>query len=387
MDGKNKAAVLAIGTELVNGQIINRNASWISEKLLQQGLQVLFHHTVGDARSLIRSALAELESKVDLLFVTGGLGPTTDDFTRDCVAEWAAKPLEWDENSWLWIQNRLQQRNVPVREFQKQQCYYPRGSRILHNDQGTAHGFTFHLPGKGFSKSGLHVFVLPGPPREVAAVWNNGVAPWIEDQFRHLDRWIVKSWECFGQGESEIAHRAETALTDCPFEKGYRVHLPYVEFKLSYPQSRSAEAEPWLDKVEEALADWIVARNGEDPVQLWLQSIASSPEVWVCDNVSKGYLLQRLSPFFKSTPAKTRLHLLQGPLPGGAKISPTAIILSLEEKPHHWAEISWQQGLQALSRRKITVAAPFKATPVMREREIQYFTESAFQFWLKQMQR
>lgn len=385
MNGQNKAAILAIGTEITNGQILNRNASWISEQLLRHGLQVLFHRTVGDDRSLIRGELAELESKVDLLFVTGGLGPTTDDFTRDCISEWAARPLEWNEESWAWIEDRFKQRGLRVHEFQRQQCFFPKGSRILHNHQGTAHGFTFHLPNKGFSRTGLHVFVLPGPPREVDAVWSNGIQPWIAEQYRHLDRWLVTSWDCLGVGESEVAHRVENALENCPFEKGYRVHVPYVEFKLSYPQTRQAEAQLWLHKVEEVLGDLIVARNGEDPAAAWIKSLHGFSEVWISDKVSNGYLLQRLAPFLKSEKLKTRLHLLQGDLPSGEDFSSSSLRVSVEEKPHHWAEISWQSGsATACIRHKCVVAAPFRPSAVTRERELQYFVERALLFWRQQ---
>ncbi len=400
MDGRNKAAVLAIGTELTNGQITNRNASWISAQLLKHGIQVLHHRTIPDERELIESELQDLESKVDLIFVTGGLGPTTDDFTRDCVASWAQLPLIWDEKSWTHIRTRLEERKIPVREPQRQQCYFPKGANIIWNSLGTAHGFSFRLSNRGFSGQGLQVFVLPGPPREVAAVWAAGVESWLTETFKHLDRWIVKSWECFGQGESEVAHRAETALTGCTFEKGYRVHVPYVEFKLAFPQSKQSEATPWITKIEDAFGDLIVARDGADPAQEWARGLQKFDRVWVFDNVSAGYLFQRIAPFLAAEKVTDRLHFIHAKQPGASQDHPhppysnsslvgntpdvefegSSLILTLDEKPSHWAEIGFQCGPWALSRKKNTVCAPY-FNLAMRERELHYFAESAILFW------
>lgn len=384
MNGKNKAAILAIGTELTTGQITNRNASWISAELLKHGIQVSHHRTVPDERGLILDELANLESKINLLFVTGGLGPTTDDFTRECIGQWAERKMEWDERSWEHIRTRLEERRVPVRDFQKQQCYFPSGSQIIWNSQGTAHGFGFRIQDRGFTKSGLQVFVLPGPPGEVAAVWNAGISPWLTETFKDLDRWQVKTWTCFGQGESEVAHRAETALAGCSFEKGYRVHLPYVEFKLSFPTSLQAEADGWIQKVESALGELIVARDGKDPAGEWVKKLGNYDKVWIFDNVSKGYLLQRVAPFLAAEKLTGRLHFVHGKSAPVADLSGNSLVLVLEESPTHWAQIHLQRGTATLNRLKVAVQAPHLAA-ALRERELQYFAESALLFWSRNL--
>lgn len=394
MNGKNKAAILAIGTELTIGQITNRNASWISAELLKLGIQVSHHRTVPDERALILDELGDLESKVNILFVTGGLGPTTDDFTRDCISEWSQLKMAWDEKSWEHIRTRLEERKIPVRDFQKQQCFFPTGSQIIWNTLGTAHGFGLNLPQRGYARSGLQVFVLPGPPREVRAVWENGIGRWLSDNYRDLDRWMVKSWDCFGQGESEVAHRAETALAGCSFEKGYRVHLPYVEFKLAYPGSRADEAVGWISKVEEALGDLIVARDGSDPAAQLTDNLKKFDKVWIFDNVSGGYLLQRIAPFLSQEKLTNRLHFMHGPRGdsqgihglyiGAAELSGNSLVLEVNEQPHHWAEISYQRGTSMMNRKKTTVRAPYLAAS-LRERELQYFAESAILFWQNEL--
>src|SRR4051812_5082741 len=107
---KMTAAVLGVGTEITSGQILNSNAQWISQKLKGLGVEVLYHHVVPDDRGLILESLKILE-KCDFIFVTGGLGPTTDDFTRDIIAEWAKKDLIYDEKSYERIVERFKSRN------------------------------------------------------------------------------------------------------------------------------------------------------------------------------------------------------------------------------------------------------------------------------------
>ena len=136
-----KASVLAIGTELTNGQILNKNAATISQKLKTFGLQTELHLTVPDNHKLMLESMRYLEAQSDLIFITGGLGPTSDDFTRDVVSTWVGKPLQFDENSWNQIVQRLTVRGLQVREIQRQQCFFPEGSEILQNKEGTANAF------------------------------------------------------------------------------------------------------------------------------------------------------------------------------------------------------------------------------------------------------
>lgn len=143
-----KASLLTVGTELTTGQILNRNASWLSEKLTNLGIHVVLHETVADDHEMIYKALEHCAHHSQLIFVTGGLGPTTDDFTRLVVAEWLNHPLEFHEASWKAILDRLGKFGLPVAESNRQQCFFPKNSQILPNPQGTAAGFTAQIDKK-----------------------------------------------------------------------------------------------------------------------------------------------------------------------------------------------------------------------------------------------
>lgn len=292
-------SILSIGTELTTGQIINKNSSWIASQLKNVGIETNLHLAVPDEKKLILDSLDFCASQSEVLFVTGGLGPTTDDFTRDMIAEWFNLPLKFDEESWIHIENILNKRQVSVKAIQKQQCYFPEGSRILKNSKGTANGFM--LIQKKNNKE-LTVFVLPGPPPEIEAIWNDHIQTWIDSVSYHLDKTITHSWDTLGYPESDIAQITEEALKDLkpdfPLTKGYRAHLPYIEVKLSYPKSVEFTAMAYIQKVEKALAPMTVLRNFEKAAELWTNIIQKTDFAFY-DFATQGALHQSLAENLK----------------------------------------------------------------------------------------
>lgn len=366
-----RVGILAIGTELTQGQITNRNAAWISGRLAKMGVRTSGHWTVPDDRPLILDCL-ELATRVsDLIFVTGGLGPTTDDFTRDVVAEWNKLPLLWDESSWLHIQERLGSRGIAASAVQRQQCFFPEGSQVLLNTQGTANGFRFEAKGKIW-------VVLPGPPREIEAIWRDHLEAWLPSQFPDLDPWITRIWETMGQGESTIAEKVEEALQGCGYEKGYRVHVPFVEVKLSFPRSQEDEALKWIAAVEKAIAPFTVLRDGDEGAELLAQELSRFPKIRLQDAVSEGYLWHRLTGPSRDLWKK---HALEW----SNRIEPRedGLILKLEPWGPRQARASIERGG---IRRSEILTSPYKAL-LMRERETQVFAELALLFWARELRQ
>lgn len=377
-----KAAVLAIGTELTNGQITNRNSSWISGEILKLGFESLYHRSVPDDRELIHNELQDLSQRVELLFVTGGLGPTTDDFTRDCIARFLGRPMLWDEKSWNWIVERMAQRQLPVRDNQKQQCYYPEGAQVLWNKNGTAHGFLIEVTPQVSSKlpSKLRrMYVLPGPPAEVDTVFQDGVKSDLQKAYPEVDALIVRSWDCLGFGESEVASRVEAVLEGCPFDKGYRVHLPLVEFKLSYPASKSIEAAAWLEKIEKALGDIVVLRNFETAAGNWVAGLANFRHIEIQDSVTDGEILKRVVPALALEKKLSAFNYASST----TNVNPHAhevLFCARHLGPGH-AEFFAQSGDLRLSEEIATPANYL--IPSMEERRRQYLAESALLAWTR----
>jgi nicotinamide-nucleotide amidase len=300
-----KAAIIGVGTELTDGQIANTNAKWISQKLSKHGLQTAMHLTVPDNRKLMLNALNWATEVADVVFLTGGLGPTSDDFTRDVVCEWTKLDLEWHEPSFASIKQKLSSRNIPVRDAHKKECFFPEGARVLANPVGTAPGFQLQMKTKT-------LIVLPGPPKEIAGIWEDNIETQVQEWAKIHDTSITHSWDTLGRPESEVANKIDEALAKLPtlpghFEIGYRVHLPYVEVKLSHSHSQLSLAQPYIDGFDEALRSITAAKNNEDIMLRFasqLSALPSGQKIVFYDQLSFGYLQNRLSPFLKELTEK-----------------------------------------------------------------------------------
>jgi nicotinamide-nucleotide amidase len=366
-------SVLGIGTELTVGQILNRNGQWISQRMRNLGVSTSMQLVVPDEEKLILEALEFCLQHSDILFVTGGLGPTTDDFTRDIISRWSGRELEWDESSWEHISERLTSRGMAVKEIQRQQCYFPKGSQILKNRVGTANAFSMSYQGK-------EVFALPGPPKEIETIWQDHIDPLMKERTAGVDPLITKSWDTIGLGESDIADRAEAALKGCSFEKAYRVHLPYVEFKITYLKSQDQEARKWIQAVDDALGSLTVLRDGEDAARE-LSEILSRREqsLWVCDEIPGSFLIQRLFPFSKGLLREKKFNFIST-YPTSFRDS-KSIFCYLREEGNGFARAEITVAGQTRSQ---IFQSPYR-TLNMREREQQYFAEMALVFWMKEL--
>jgi molybdenum cofactor synthesis domain-containing protein len=364
-----KATVLGIGTELVDGQIVNKNAAWISKQLKDLGLTSTLHLVVPDERKLILEALDFCSKHGDLIFVTGGLGPTSDDFTRDLISEWTKLPLEFDEASWQQIKERLEPRGYAVKEIQRQQCFFPRNSQILKNPEGTANGFFVEANDK-------KLFILPGPPREIDAIWKSSISNWLQLNTGHIDPMITKHWDTIGVGESDIALIVEDIVKGSGLEKGYRVHLPYVEVKLSYLKSQEALFAPLLNKVTEALSHCLVTQNQEDVAKMFTQKLQNYDSISIQDSVTGAYLMNRLLPVSRDLFNKPAWSFSNITIDEKSQIK-----LFLDKQDEQTCMVRIEKEGQSFSD---VLETPYKST-LMKDRRLQYFAELAMIFWLKHL--
>jgi len=164
------AAVLSIGDELVLGQIVERNGGWLSAELLKLGLMVNEHRTVADDRVAIGAALKELASRAAVVVVTGGLGPTDDDLSREALADALETELEEDGRALQHLLDLYRRRGRPMPLMNRKQALRPRGTQCIDNPHGTA-------PGIAARCGNAEVFLLPGPPNEMRPMFHDVVAP------------------------------------------------------------------------------------------------------------------------------------------------------------------------------------------------------------------
>lgn len=377
-----QVAIISIGTELTIGQIINKNSAWIAKNLKALGVPTRCHLTVPDDRDLILEALKFCSERCDTLFVTGGLGPTTDDFTRDIVSEWSGRALEFDETSWAHVNKRLKSRDSRVLESQRQQCFFPKDSILLPNPEGTANGFRLNV----FNKE---VLVLPGPPSEIEAIWKSSIADFIHERTKEFDKVITYSWDTLGVGESEVADITENCLNDLPLEKGYRAHFPYVEVKLTFPESQTEQLKPAIQRLEECLRPITITRNGEDVPSLIAKKLSQVRQLQVVDSLSTHGVLTLLSPALRDFMSREKNAVPWAPLPAwsftnhedpGTDPQVLKMVLKPWDTTAAIAEISYHGATF-----KTIIEASASLTK-MTERRALYFAERAMIFWLHKLE-
>ncbi|MEO7162641.1 MAG: competence/damage-inducible protein A [Bdellovibrionia bacterium] len=289
-----KASILAIGTELTTGQITNRNAAWIAEKLINLGIEVVLHETVPDDHQLIREALDHCKGYSQFIFVTGGLGPTTDDFTRNVIADWLNQPLEFHEDIWMGIKSRLGDLGITVAESNRQQCFFPNKAEIIPNPEGTAAGFTAAI-----HSTPQRIWVFPGPPREVSSVWDQGVEMHLREIVPAAKPLKLFTWQCMGKTEAEFGEITETVLAGSHLKTGYRAHRPFVEIKVWCTEQELQDKGPWIQKLEETLSPWIITKQGEDLAVKLLEKLQRNDEIEIIDAASGGLLTDRIGKLLR----------------------------------------------------------------------------------------
>lgn len=280
-----KAQLLTIGTEITCGEVINTNASWVSRKLENIGIRVQAHLSVRDQREEMLGALKFLtqDPECEIVIVTGGLGPTTDDITRNILSEWTKRPLEFDDSVWQELVETYGKRGLILRESHKQQCLFPKDCDRLRNPVGTALGFYQKFEGR-------HYFILPGPPRELEEMWSIGVAPRLE-QLAQATSYRWQHWTNIGIPESEIAELVESVIGGKSIEVGYRASIPYVRTKL-YLDSTNSLHQKVQREVSEKLA--FSSIGTEDLAERFLRSLSGYRRLHIQDEVTGVKLAQRL---------------------------------------------------------------------------------------------
>jgi nicotinamide-nucleotide amidase len=283
-------ALLAVGTEITTGQILNSNAASISQKLTDMGFEVRLHLSVEDSRKQILWALdAAVSIGAKLIVVTGGLGPTSDDFTRDIIAEWFGAELHFDNDSWQQILDRLSKFGVRVAESNRRQCYFPERSEILKNSAGTANGFWLSNINKP------QLIALPGPPREIEAIWHAHLETKLPGAFSLPAPDRLLRLQCIGKSESALGEIVEAFVSGTKIKTGYRPHVPYVELKLWRPNGSGDVEEAAISKLRSELQPWILAEDDEDLAHEFVQSIQKMLRVVVLDAASQGVFSRRVS--------------------------------------------------------------------------------------------
>lgn len=201
MGGTLRAEVVAIGDELTTGQRLDTNSQWISRELGLLGVPVGFHTTVTDGLADGVEVFRSAASRAGLVIVTGGLGPTADDLTRDVLAAVAGVDLELSAAALRDVEARFARRGAPMPESNRRQALFPAGATVIPNPEGTAPGIDQVVRLGGTE---ARFFALPGVPSEMRTMWHATVAPAILALLPGAGTIRFRRVKCFGAGESAI---------------------------------------------------------------------------------------------------------------------------------------------------------------------------------------
>jgi nicotinamide-nucleotide amidase len=203
---RHDAEIILVGDELLRGERSDRHLAFLGRALRPAGVRVVRAHTVGDRVESIAALIRERMAAARLLIVTGGLGPTDDDVTRDGVADALELPLEFDPSTWSRIVEFFAARSRTPSDANRRQAMFPRGAEIIGNALGTAPGF--HV-----EHHGTHVFVLPGPPGELQAMFTELVLPRVNAMFERPPL-RMEHFRTIGVGESQLVEMLKGSVAD-----------------------------------------------------------------------------------------------------------------------------------------------------------------------------
>ena len=247
------AELIAVGSELLLGQIANTNAQFISKSLAEIGVNVYYHTVVGDNPARLKKAIEIAESRADLIIYTGGLGPTKDDITKEVVASYIGKTLMTDQKAMENIEDYFKKVDRVMTDNNRKQALVIEGSEVFPNHNGMA-------PGMAVSHGDILHILLPGPPSEMKPMHQDHVIPHLLRSMDRIERIDSRVLRFFGIGESQL----ETEIEDLLDQQSNPTIAPLasdgeVTLRITAKHESISEADKLLKETEEK----ILSRVGE----------------------------------------------------------------------------------------------------------------------------
>lgn len=284
------AEIISVGTELLLGQVVNTDTAIVARELSALGIDLLYSAVVGDNPQRLREAVETAISRSDLLIMTGGLGPTTDDLTKETVAAAAGKKLTLHEESLQRIQNYFNEAHVS--ENQAKQAYLPEGCTVLRNDNGTAPGCAFQ------AENGCTVIMLPGPPSELEPMLKKQAVPYLK---KGQEAVIVShNVRIFGKGEAPVALLMDDKMngenpTLAPYAKEGECFLR-VTAKAKDEKTADQMCQPLIEEIKKRLGDFVYGVDVESLEELVVQELSRQGKTLAtAESCTGGLLAKRIT--------------------------------------------------------------------------------------------
>lgn len=285
-----KSEIISVGSELLLGNTVNTNASFLSRKLAELGIDVFYHTVVGDNVYRLKTITKIALDRSDLIIYTGGLGPTEDDLTKEVVSETLGVDLELDNVHLTKIKKYFEKRNMKMTDNNIKQAYIIKDSKVLNNDIGTAPGVFFNWKDK-------KIILLPGPPTEMKTMFNNYTAPLLKQDS------IIKSKtiRTMGIGESSL----EELIKDLVIEQSNPTIATYakqgqVEIQVTGKGKNEKEIDliidPLVKEIGKRLGEYIYSYNNESIEEVFFKQLKKNHmTVAFCESCTGGLVSSRFT--------------------------------------------------------------------------------------------
>jgi nicotinamide-nucleotide amidase len=298
-----RAEIISIGSELVSGQSLDTNSQWLSRELADLGISVALHTTLGDTIADHVAVFRAACERADLAVVTGGLGPTQDDLTREALAECAGVGLVEHPESMAAIAAMFARRNRVMPERNRTQAFFPEGARPLPNPVGTAPGIWMKIGRAAFA-------CLPGVPSEMKLMFREQVVPRLRQE-GYSERIIVhRKINLFGKGEADIeAEALDLTVRGREPEVGITAHDATISFRISAAAATEDEAksliEPTAKLIYERFGSLVLGEGATDlPEALFAELVRTGATMATAESCTGGLIahmitaLPGVSPFY-----------------------------------------------------------------------------------------
>jgi nicotinamide-nucleotide amidase len=291
---KNQVEIITIGDEILIGQIVDTNSAWMARELNNAGFEVYRTVSVHDDEKHIAEVLNEALDKVDIVLITGGIGPTKDDITKQTLCEFFETELIYDESVYQNIVDLFANRNLQVNELTKNQAYVPKNSDVIQNKAGTA-------PILWFNKSGKVVVSMPGVPYEMQLAMSNDILPRLLGRFQ-TSVLIHKTVQVYGYSESALALKIadwENALSK-NIRLAYLPNLAVMKLRLSGVSDDALELEfalnQQVENLKEILGNAIIAYEDISVEQLIAGLLLhQNKTIATAESCTGGYMAHKIT--------------------------------------------------------------------------------------------
>ncbi|HMD50797.1 MAG TPA: competence/damage-inducible protein A [Bryobacteraceae bacterium] len=254
------AEIIAVGSELLTPQRLDTNSLYLTDQLNALGVEVVRKTVVGDERERLVDSILGAAARSEIVVLTGGLGPTEDDLTRDAVAQALGRTLEFDQAICDQIEERFRRFGRKMVEINRRQAYLISGAQVLHNDRGTA-------PGQWLEHNGVALMLLPGPPNELKSMFERECLPRLE-KVLPAQAIRTRQFRCVGIPESDLDQLISPVYKQYPtlattilaVSGEIHVHLRARSARADEAEAVVAEA---AEKIDALLGDRVYSRNGD----------------------------------------------------------------------------------------------------------------------------